>query len=49
MIKVFQLPIFFKDAGSIYTRWGKTACEGNGTEKVYSGKTYIKRTKYLCD
>ncbi|XP_045176899.2 short-chain collagen C4-like [Mercenaria mercenaria] len=28
-----------KGSGSVYTRWGRTSCDGNGTEKVYSGYT----------
>ncbi|XP_060560861.1 short-chain collagen C4-like isoform X2 [Ruditapes philippinarum] len=28
-----------KDTGSIYTRWGKNDCDGNGTDKTYSGYT----------
>ncbi|KAL4223287.1 hypothetical protein ACF0H5_016758 [Mactra antiquata] len=42
-------------SGSTYTRWGRTTCPGNGTERVYEGymggSTYTNTgggTNYLC-
>ncbi|XP_052768798.1 uncharacterized protein LOC128209031 [Mya arenaria] len=26
-----------KEVGSVYTRWGKSSCPGNGTETIYTG------------
>ncbi|XP_053385094.1 uncharacterized protein LOC128550308 [Mercenaria mercenaria] len=34
-----EISVLKSDQGSTYVRWGKTACDGNGTEKVYSGFT----------
>ncbi|XP_053385266.1 uncharacterized protein LOC128550365 [Mercenaria mercenaria] len=32
-----EISVLKNGQGSTYVRWGKTMCDGNGTEKVYSG------------
>ncbi|XP_052784982.1 short-chain collagen C4-like [Mya arenaria] len=41
-----------KGTGSSFIRWGRTSCEGNGSDLVYSGYmagTFVDKTKYSGD